>query len=142
MRTKISNFILGLITSGDNLLEKYQVKKPLGHGSFGNVYLVNDIQATKQEYNSVINNLLSKTSNSFRILLYNLRKAMKILDFGEVTLDSEEIKTLTQTKNENVLRYLEVSNIEILSNKHSIIITEFCEVKDTNKSDIYLNRSL
>ena len=62
---------------------------------------------------------------------------MKILDVGDVTLDSNELKTLSQIKNENVLKYLEVTNIEILTNKHSIIITECCEVKDTNKSNIY-----
>ena len=59
MRTKISNFVLDLITSEGTLLDKYQVKKPLGHGSFGNVYLVYDIQA-KQEYNPFSNNLLAK----------------------------------------------------------------------------------
>ena len=62
---------------------------------------------------------------------------MKILDVGDVTLDNKDLKTLSQTKNENVLQYLEVTIIEILTNKHSIIITECCEVKDTNKSDIY-----
>ena len=67
---------------------------------------------------------------------------MKILDVGDVTLDSNELKTLSQIKNENVLKYLKVTNIEILTNKHSIIITECCEVKYTNKSNMYLNRSL
>ena len=67
---------------------------------------------------------------------------MKILDVGDVTLDNKDLKTLSQIKNENVLKYLEVTNIEILTNKHSIIITECCEVKDTNKSNMYLNRSL
>lgn len=58
MRTKISKFFVNLITSGDILLDKYQVKKPLGDGSFGNVYQAYEIHL-KQEYN-LFNNLLAK----------------------------------------------------------------------------------
>ena len=65
MKTKISNFVLDLITSEGTLLDKYQVKKPLGYGSFGNVYLVYDIQA-KQEYNPFLITYLLKTSNNFK----------------------------------------------------------------------------
>ncbi len=109
-----------------NLKDKYKVDELIGYGSFGTVYLVEDLTDPNEKKYILLHFLVMNNNNNN--LLKHKRKSLKriqrFLNEKYIGRELDNLKAVSADECPSILKYYE----NFYEDKYLYIVTEYCEV--------------